>query len=80
MPDPSLPCDPGLLLACQLADADGASAHMLRELVTDLRLVGLEPVVFVAQHPRELRRHACGRAAPRGGLRSGSGRSANRRD
>jgi hypothetical protein len=55
-PDPNSPRDLGWLLECQLVNADGASADTLRALVTDMRLVGLEPVIFVAQPPVRLTR------------------------
>jgi hypothetical protein len=48
-PDPSSPRDLGWVLECELANTDGACAVALRELLTDMRLVGLEPVVFTRQ-------------------------------
>jgi hypothetical protein len=38
----------GWLLECELTDANGAVAR-LRTLLTDMRLVGLQPTVFVAE-------------------------------
>ena len=45
-PDPSSPRDLGWVLECELANPGSARADALRELLTDMRLVGLEPVVF----------------------------------
>jgi hypothetical protein len=39
----------GWLLECELADAGGPPADTLRELLTDMRLIGLEPTVFKSQ-------------------------------
>jgi hypothetical protein len=39
----------GWVVECEIPDAGDASAGSLRELLTDMRLVGLAPVVFVAQ-------------------------------
>jgi hypothetical protein len=38
----------GWLLECEFTDANGAVAR-LRTLLTDMRLVGLQPTVFVAE-------------------------------
>jgi len=40
------------LLDCQLADAAGPPHGALRELVTDMRLVGFDPIVLMAQPQR----------------------------
>jgi hypothetical protein len=48
-PDPHSRRDLGWLLECELANAGGARADSLRELLTDIRLVGLEPVVFTRE-------------------------------
>jgi hypothetical protein len=48
-PDPSSPRDLGWVLECELANTDGACAVALRELLTDMRLVVLEPVVFTRE-------------------------------
>jgi hypothetical protein len=39
----------GWLLECEFTGANGA-AERLRPLLTDMRLVGLQPTVFVAEH------------------------------
>ena len=39
----------GWLLDCELADATGPPSDALRELLTDLRLVGFDPTVFTAR-------------------------------
>jgi hypothetical protein len=51
-PDPNSPRDLGWLVECELANADGTRADTLRELLTDMRLVGLEPVVFTREPQR----------------------------
>jgi hypothetical protein len=48
-PDPNSRRDLGWLLECELANAGGARADTLRALLTDMRLVGLEPVVFTRE-------------------------------
>jgi hypothetical protein len=48
-PDPNSRRDLGWLLECELAIAGAARADTLRELLTDMRLVGLEPVVFTRE-------------------------------
>jgi hypothetical protein len=48
-PDPKSRRDLGWMLECELASAGGAHADTLRGLITDMRLVGLAPIVFVAQ-------------------------------
>jgi hypothetical protein len=48
-PDPHSPRDLGWLVECELVNAFAASADTLRELLTDMRLVGLEPVVFTRE-------------------------------
>jgi hypothetical protein len=40
--------DRGWLLECELDDDAGAPGDMLRELLTDMRLVGFHPIVFTA--------------------------------
>ena len=42
----------GWLLDCQLADAAAPPHGALRELVTDMRLVGFDPIVLMAQPQR----------------------------
>jgi hypothetical protein len=37
------------VLECELANAGGARADALRELLTDMRLVGLEPALFTRE-------------------------------
>jgi hypothetical protein len=44
-PDRNSRRDLGWLLECELANG-AAGADTVRELLTDMRLVGLEPVVF----------------------------------
>jgi hypothetical protein len=51
-PDPSSPRDLGWVVECELANAGGVHADTLRELLTDMRLVGLEPVVFTREPQR----------------------------
>jgi hypothetical protein len=51
-PDLNSPRDLGWLVECELANAGGAHADRLRELLTDMRLVGLEPVVFTREPQR----------------------------
>ena len=48
-PDPNSPRDLKWILKCELTNANGARADALRELLTDMRLVGLEPVVFTRE-------------------------------
>ena len=43
------PREHGWLLDCELADATGPPTDALRELLTDMRLVGFDPTVFTAQ-------------------------------
>jgi hypothetical protein len=51
-PDLNSPRDLGWLVECELANAGGVHADTLRELLTDMRLVGLEPVVFTREPQR----------------------------
>jgi hypothetical protein len=51
-PDPSSRRDLGWLLECELDNAGEAHANTLRALLTDMRLVGLEPVVFMREPQR----------------------------
>jgi len=51
-PDPNSPRDLGWLVECELATTGGTRADTLRELLTDMRLVGLEPVVFTREPQR----------------------------
>jgi hypothetical protein len=44
--------DPGWLLECELDDDAGLPSDTLRELLTDMRLVGFHPVVFTASGGR----------------------------
>ena len=39
----------GYLLDCELVDTAGPPGDTLRELLTDMRLVGFEPIIFTAQ-------------------------------
>jgi hypothetical protein len=39
----------GWLLDCELVDAAGSPSDALRELLTDMRLVGFDSTIFVAQ-------------------------------
>jgi hypothetical protein len=48
-PDPSSPRDLGWVLECELTNAGSARAGALRELLTDMRLVGFDPTVFTAR-------------------------------
>jgi hypothetical protein len=48
-PDPNALRDIGWLVECELSSAGTARADTLRELLTDMRLVGLEPVVFTRE-------------------------------
>jgi hypothetical protein len=48
-PDASSRRNLGWLLECELTDAAGAPKDILRELLTDMRLIGLQPALFVAQ-------------------------------
>jgi hypothetical protein len=48
-PDPSSRRDLGWLLECEVDDGGGAFADTLRGLLTDMRLVGLAPVVFMRE-------------------------------
>jgi hypothetical protein len=41
--------DLGWLLDCKLTQSAGAPSDIVRELLTDMRLVGLQPALFVAQ-------------------------------
>jgi hypothetical protein len=41
-------CDRGWLLDCEVVDR-GGPPNAFRELLTDMRLVGLHPIIFVAQ-------------------------------
>ena|SRR5947207_8425270 len=50
--DPNSPRDLGWLVECALWNAGGTRADTLRELLTDMRLVGLEPVVFTREPQR----------------------------
>jgi hypothetical protein len=43
------PREHGWLLDCELLDAAGPPSDALRELLTDMRLVGFDPTVFTAQ-------------------------------
>jgi hypothetical protein len=43
------PREHGWLLDCELVDAAGPPGDALRELLTDMRLVGFDPTVFTAQ-------------------------------
>ena len=43
------PREHGWLLDCELVDAAGPPSDALRELLTDMRLVGFDPIVFMAQ-------------------------------
>ena len=43
------PREHGWLLDCELVDAAGPPSDALRELLTDMRLVGFDPTVFTAQ-------------------------------
>ena len=43
------PREHGWLLGCELVDAAGPPSDALRELLTDLRLVGFDPTVFMAR-------------------------------
>jgi hypothetical protein len=51
-PGPNARRDLGWLVECELANAGGARADSLSELLTDMRLVGLEPVVFTREGQR----------------------------
>jgi len=51
-PDPNALRDLGWLVECELSSAGVAPADTLRELLTDMRLVGLEPVVFTREQQR----------------------------
>jgi hypothetical protein len=51
-PDLNSPRDLGWLVDCELANAGGACTDTLRELLTDMRLVGLEPVVYTREPQR----------------------------
>ena len=48
-PNPTALRDLGWLVECELASVGAARADTLRELLTDMRLVGLEPVVFTRE-------------------------------
>jgi hypothetical protein len=48
-PDPSSPRDLGWLVECEIANDGGARTETLGGLLTDMRLVGLEPVVFTRE-------------------------------
>lgn len=43
--------DGGWLLECEFGDDAGPPGDMLRDLVTDMHLVGLHPIVFTARSP-----------------------------
>ena len=43
------PREHGWLLDCEMVDAVGPPSDALRELLTDMRLVGFDPTVFTAQ-------------------------------
>ena len=43
------PREHGWLLDCEVVDAAGPPSDALRELLTDMRLVGFDPTVFTAQ-------------------------------
>jgi hypothetical protein len=43
------PGEHGWLLDCELVDAAGPPSDALRELLTDMRLVGFDPTVFMAR-------------------------------
>jgi hypothetical protein len=43
------PREHGWLLDCELGDAAGPPSDALRGLLTDMRLVGFDPTVFMAQ-------------------------------
>jgi hypothetical protein len=51
-PDLNSPRDLGWLVECELANTASTRADTLRELLTDMRLVGLEPVVFTRDPQR----------------------------
>ena len=45
-PSPDDPHEHGWLLDCELVDAACPPADALRELLTDMRLVGFDPIIF----------------------------------
>jgi hypothetical protein len=51
-PDPNTLCDLGWLVECELSSTSIGRADALRDLLTDMRLVGLEPVVFTREPQR----------------------------
>jgi hypothetical protein len=48
---PDGPREHGWLLDCELVDAACPPSAALRELLTDMRLVGFDPIIFMAQPP-----------------------------
>jgi hypothetical protein len=42
-------CDRGWLLDCEVVDPAGPPDDAFRELLTDMRLVGFDPIIFVSQ-------------------------------
>ena len=48
-PSTAGPREHGWLMDCELVDAAGPPSGALRELLTDMRLVGFDPTVFMAR-------------------------------